>query len=270
MFYLQPSVIKTTSDLAVGTHSLRFPHLEACTYILTVHPIVDIEKMSLQNPYACAVCRMAFSTPKVLQIHVQVTHSSANVCQKPIITGKKYIDVKVRTKNVSSSENSDRKKTLDNTKHYEIKEISISKKKLEIDIQSKEKMNKSELDSCKYCEKKFSQQRSLKAHERIHTGEKSYSCKYCEKKFSQQHLVKQHERIHTGEKPFSCKYCEKKFSQQHSAKEHERIHTGEKPYSCKNCNYRSNNNSNLKKHEMKVHANEKQRTAIANQQIHKI
>ena len=223
--------------------------------------------MSLQNPYACAVCRMAFSTPKVLQIHVQVTHSSESVCQKAIITGGKYIDVKVRTKNVSSSENSDRKKTLDN---QGIKEISTSKTKLENEIQSKEKVNKNELDSCKYCEKKFLQQRSLKTHERIHTGEKMHSCKYCEKKFSQQSLVKQHERIHTGEKPFSCKHCEKKFSQQHSAKEHERIHTGEKPYSCKNCNYRATSRGNLTKHEMKVHENEKQRTAIANQQIHKM
>ena len=220
--------------------------------------------MSLQNPYACAVCRMAFSTPKVLQIHVQVTHSSGSVCQK---AGGKYIDVNVGTKNVSSSENSDRKKTLDN---QEIKEISTSKTKLEKDIQSKEKMNKSELNSCKYCEKKFSQQRALKAHEKIHTGEKLHSCKYCEKIFSQQSLVKQHERTHTGEKPFSCRYCEKKFSQQHSAKEHERIHTGEKPYSCKNCNYRATSRGNMTKHELKVHANEKQRTAIANQQILKI
>ena len=195
--------------------------------------------MSLQNPYACAVCRMAFSSPKVLQIHVQVTHSSGNVCQKAKITGGKYIDVKVKTKNASSPENSDRKKNLDN---QEIKEISTSKTKLEKDIQSKEKMNKSELNSCKYCEKKFSQQRALKAHEKIHTGEKLHS----------------------------CKYCEKKFSQQHSAKEHERIHTGEKPYSCKNCNYRATSRGNMTKHELKVHANEKQKTAIKNQQILKM
>ena len=223
--------------------------------------------MSLQNPYACAVCRMAFSSPKVLQIHVQVTHSSGNVCQKAKITGGKYIDVKVKTKNASSPENSDRKFFLD---IQGIKEISTSKTKVGIDIQSKEMVNKSELNSCKYCEKKFSQQRALKAHEKIHTGEKLHSCKYCEKNFSQQSLVKQHERTHTGEKPFSCRYCEKKFSQQHSAKEHERIHTGEKPYSCKNCNYRATSRGNMTKHELKVHANEKQRTAIANQQILKI
>ena len=65
----------------------------------------DIEKMSLQNPYACAVCKMAFSTPKYLHTHVQLTHFSANVFPKTISkNGGKTIDMTVGTENVYNSE----------------------------------------------------------------------------------------------------------------------------------------------------------------------
>ena len=247
-----------------------FCHLDA---------IFDIEKMSFQNPYACAECKMAFSTPKVLHSHVQLTHLSVNIFPKTLSKNQpsttnsgKTIDMTVGTENASNSENlliKENKNSDGNIKILDKVAIQdLLKKQVLLPYLKTSGFGPpvhEKIHSCKYCKKTFTQQHSMKTHERIHSGEKPYSCKYCEKKFTQQHSVKTHERIHTGEKPYSCKYCEKKFSQQQSVKAHERIHTGEKPYPCNNCNYRATSRGNITKHEL-IHAKEK----IAKQQNCKI
>jgi uncharacterized Zn-finger protein len=196
---------------------------------------------------------MAFSTPKYLHTHVQLTHFSANVFPKTISkNGGKTIDMTVGTENVYNSEKllikeNGNIKTLD-----EVVIQDLLKKQVLLPYSKKSGFAPPIPPPLKP---------GMKIHMKIH------SCKYCKKTFSQQHSVKAHERIHTGEKPYSCKYCEKKFSQQQSVKAHERIHTGEKPYSCNNCNYRATSRGNITKHEL-IHAKERER--IANQQNCKI
>ena len=74
---------------------------------------------------------------------------------------------------------------------------------------------KSENDfSCLKCDKKFTQKRYLKRHQKTHTGEKIFGCSKCTKKFTQSGDLKRHEeRIHNGEKPYSCTDCDKKFTE---------------------------------------------------------
>ena len=101
--------------------------------------------------------------------------------------------------------------------------------------------------SCLKCDKNFSNQRNLAAHDfmkhqssidsnaRVHTEEKPFSCSNCDYKCSYPSAMKTHERIHTGDKPFSCSKCDKAFKQESNLRRHERIHTGEKPFNCSKC-----------------------------------
>lgn len=51
------------------------------------------------------------------------------------------------------------------------------------------------------------------------------ACRFCGKTFAQASYIKAHERLHTGEKPYVCSVCNKAFSDASNWKKHERMHT---------------------------------------------
>ncbi|KAK3912097.1 Zinc finger protein 582 [Frankliniella fusca] len=101
---------------------------------------------------------------------------------------------------------------------------------------------------CETCGKSFSFKGSLKAHQLLHTGVKSFLCKFCGKAFHQKGEMKRHERKHTGEKPFICEVCGRAFAYRESLLGHSAVHTGIKPFPCKACGMRFSCSGNLVKH----------------------
>ncbi|KAJ1527587.1 hypothetical protein ONE63_007550 [Megalurothrips usitatus] len=104
------------------------------------------------------------------------------------------------------------------------------------------------IEECETCGKSFSFKGSLKAHQLLHTGVKSFLCKFCGKAFHQKGEMKRHERKHTGEKPFICEVCGRAFAYRESLLGHSAVHTGVKPFPCKACGMRFSCSGNLVKH----------------------
>ncbi|KAK9709988.1 Zinc finger, C2H2 type [Popillia japonica] len=91
---------------------------------------------------------------------------------------------------------------------------------------------------CKVCGSKTNRLSDLKAHIRIHTGERPFSCEICSKSYriiiSEHHLTS-HIRSHTGERNHKCTICNKAFPEKKTLKVHLESHNAKENYKCEQC-----------------------------------
>ena len=217
---------------------------------------------SLQEAYyGCAVCPKAFKFTKHLAKHVEESHSKKDLQNKPnSFVSNSFLEPKISVKpekplepgNPLESELIMRYEETDGFtgEAFEFEEIVYTENHANFDkgliVKDCAKEKKLPMFSCNICGKKFNQQRNLKRHNLIHTGEKPYQCRYCNRKIRHQSTFKRHERIHTGEKPYSCRYCQMNFKQKTNLDKHENIHfTKEQNVNEKICSQYSKNSSVL-------------------------
>lgn len=108
---------------------------------------------------------------------------------------------------------------------------------------------------CTVCDKKLSNEFSLRRHEKkVHENRKKYNCYECEKQFLSRDALEEHTRkLHTKEKPYKCEQCLRMFVWKQSYERHKKTHSEVHPFSCESCSGSFATQQILQKHLRETH-----------------
>ncbi|XP_037378254.1 zinc finger protein 408 isoform X2 [Talpa occidentalis] len=102
---------------------------------------------------------------------------------------------------------------------------------------------------CPHCADAFPQLPELRRHLISHTGE-AHLCPVCGKALRDPHTLRAHERLHSGERPFPCPQCDRAYTLATKLRRHLKSHLADKPYRCPTCGMGYSLPQSLKRHQL--------------------
>ncbi|XP_004457976.2 zinc finger protein 408 [Dasypus novemcinctus] len=102
---------------------------------------------------------------------------------------------------------------------------------------------------CPHCADSFPQLPELRRHLISHTGE-AHLCPVCGKALRDPHTLRAHERLHSGERPFPCPKCGRAYTLATKLRRHLKSHLADKPYRCPTCGMGYTLPQSLKRHQL--------------------
>lgn len=102
---------------------------------------------------------------------------------------------------------------------------------------------------CPHCSGAFPQLPELRRHLISHTGE-AHLCPVCGKALRDPHTLRAHERLHSGERPFPCPQCGRAYTLATKLRRHLKSHLADKPYRCPTCGMGYTLPQSLKRHQL--------------------
>uniref|UniRef100_A0A8C4FG18 Zinc finger protein 408 n=1 Tax=Catagonus wagneri TaxID=51154 RepID=A0A8C4FG18_9CETA len=102
---------------------------------------------------------------------------------------------------------------------------------------------------CPHCADAFPQLPELRRHLISHTGE-AHLCPVCGKALRDPHTLRAHERLHSGERPFPCPQCGRAYTLATKLRRHLKSHLSDKPYRCPTCGMGYTLPQSLKRHQL--------------------
>ncbi|XP_034971062.1 zinc finger protein 408 isoform X2 [Zootoca vivipara] len=107
---------------------------------------------------------------------------------------------------------------------------------------------------CHFCGDAFPQRPELRRHLISHTGE-AHLCTVCGKALRDPHTLRAHERLHTGERPFRCHLCPKSYPLATKLRRHQKAHHADKPHQCQICGMGYTLPQSLRRHQLEHKGN---------------
>ncbi|XP_061196274.1 gastrula zinc finger protein XlCGF8.2DB-like [Saccostrea echinata] len=232
--------VRNVHTLRTGTHSCFICDKRFKERAHLKRHVESVHGKTLPTPFTCGLCQEAFTTDRLLQLHMKI-HTSATPF-KCEICSKSFVSKRNLAMHVSAVHLKERpfecqqcQKKFSRKGHLERHMMSHRNEKPHL---------------CDVCGMAFLTAGNRKAHvKRVHLKERSYECGICKKSYFCSKTLRYHLKTHTGEKNYECETCGKQFIILKSLENHRQLHSGYRPFACDNCDKTYVVASHLKRHQ---------------------